>query len=93
MIDGRRFDLAGAGRGSEQKEREAVRTAGDCNADARVRRNQRVEIVSKTLQQGGLGNHPGGISTSAALRLRLGVGFLLLEVRPDLGSVDASSSA
>ncbi len=46
MIDGRRFDAAGADRGSEQKEREAVRTSGDCNAEAGVRRNQCLEIFS-----------------------------------------------
>ena len=59
MIDGRGFDLPGPRCRGKEQQGEAVGAARYGDADARVGRDQRVEIGAKTLDQGrGLGNHP-----------------------------------
>ena len=45
MIDGRRFDLAGPRLGGEEQQGEAVGTARNRDADARVGLDERVEVA------------------------------------------------
>jgi hypothetical protein len=44
VIDRCGLDSPGPSRGGEQQERDAVGSAGNCNADGSVRRDQRIEV-------------------------------------------------
>ena len=62
MIDSRRFDLSGARRGGEQQQGKAVGSARYGDADARIRRDQRVEIAGEALDQRGSGTIPAALA-------------------------------
>ena len=47
MIDGRRFDQPRPCGHGEQQEGQAVRPPGNCDSDARIRLDERVEIAAK----------------------------------------------
>jgi hypothetical protein len=51
MIDCRSFDAVWPCGRCQQQQGKAVRTAGDCNADALIRRDQRVEITREAFDE------------------------------------------
>ena len=88
MVGGRRGDAPRPHLGGEQKQGHAVGSAGDGKAQPLAGRDQRVEVAAETLNLLMLPGHAAPLSTSAALRLRLGVVDLLPEVGAHLGAVN-----
>ena len=64
MIDGRRFDLAGARGRRQEEQRKAIGTAGNRQAETGARPDQRVEIVPEAIEDGGFEGqtNPFGLS-------------------------------
>jgi len=58
MVDGRRFHLFRPRRCRQHQQGEAVRSAGHGHANARMRRDQRIKVAAKAIEDGCVHSSP-----------------------------------